>query len=201
MADFAILWQGVSVFICPDRPPRFASAHAIDRTMVVASSSETELNFANYRVGVSSAAWVNRFIVRVVSVTVRIIAIGIVSVVRVGIIKEWVPKITEEEESIVEAAIIEPTAAKATIMKAAATKATAVKGTVKPATAKATATEATASAETAAMEATASTEAAAVTATTAAAMRRHVRDSKSTNCNSNYHCNTFVVIHIHLSIC
>jgi hypothetical protein len=196
LADFAILWQGVSVFICPDRPPRFASAHAIDRTMVVASSSETELNFANYRVGVSSAAWVNRFIVRVVSVTVRIIAIGIVSVVRVGIIKEWVPKITEEEESIVEAAIVEPTAAKATIMKAAATKATAVKGTVKPATAKATA-----SAEAAAMEATASTEAAAVTATTTAAMRRHVRDSKSTNCDSNCHCNKFVVIHMYLSIC
>ena len=172
MADFAILWQRVSVFICPDRPPRFASAHTIDRTMVVASSSETELNFANYRVGVSSTAWVNRFIVRAVSVTVRIIAIGIVSVVRVGIIKEWVPNITDEEESIVEAAIIEPTAAKATIMKAAAPKATAVKGTVKAA-----ATEATAPAEAAAT----------MTTTTAAAMSRHVRNSKSTNCNSNCH--------------
>jgi len=144
-----------------------------------------------------------------VSVTIRIIpriiAIGIVPVVWIGIIKERVPKITEEEESIVEAAIVEPTAAKATVMKAAATKSTAVKGTVKPATAKATvkaaATEATASAEAAAMEATASTEAAAVTATTTAAMRRHVRDSKSTNCNSNCHCNKFVVIHMHLSIC
>src|SRR4029077_11355244 len=86
LADSAILWQGVSVLICPDGPPRFASAHAIDRTVIVASSSETELDFANYRVGISSAALVNRFIVRVVSVTVRIIAIGIVSVVRVGII-------------------------------------------------------------------------------------------------------------------
>src|SRR6266487_2765015 len=77
-----------------------------------------------------------------VSVTIRIIAriiaIGIVPVVWIGIVKERVPKITKEEEPIVEAAIVEPTAAKATIMKAAATKATAVKGTVKPATAKAT---------------------------------------------------------------
>ena len=133
-----------------------------------------------------------------VSVTIRIItriiAIGIVPVVWIGIIKERVPKITEEEESIVEAAIVEPTAAKATVMKAAATNAAAVKGTVKPATAKATV-------KAAAMEATASTEAAAVTATTTAAMRRHVRDSKSTNCNSNCHCNKFVVIHMHLSIC
>ncbi len=64
-----------------------------------------------------------------VSVTIRIIAriiaIGIVSVVWIGIVKERVPKITKEEEPIVEAAIVEPTAAKATIMKAAATKATA----------------------------------------------------------------------------
>jgi len=70
--------------------------------MIVASSSETELDFANYRVGISSATLVNRFIVRVVSVTVRIIAIGIVSVVRVGIIRERVPKIAKEEEPIVE---------------------------------------------------------------------------------------------------
>jgi hypothetical protein len=32
-------------------------------------------------------------------------------------------------------------------------------------------------------------------------MRRRVRDSKSTNCNSNCHCNKFFVIHIYLSIC
>ena len=138
-----------------------------------------------------------------VSVTIRIIAriiaIGIVPVVWIGIIKERVPKITEEEESIVEAAIVEPTAAKATIMKAAATKATAVKGTVKPATVKAATAKATVKA--AATKATASAEAAAVTATTTAAMRRHVRDSKSTNCNSNCPCNKFFVIHIHLSIC
>jgi hypothetical protein len=63
LADPAILWQGVSVLICPDGPPRFASAHAINRTMIVASSSETELDFANHRVGISSAALVNRFIV------------------------------------------------------------------------------------------------------------------------------------------
>src|SRR5206468_8083635 len=104
-----------------------------------------------------------------VSVTIRIIAIGIVPVVWIGIVKERVPKITKEEEPIVEAAIVEPTAAKATIMKAAATKATAVKGTVKPATAEATTAKAAASAE-------------AVTAATSAAMRRHVRARKSTNC-------------------
>src|SRR5438445_9849532 len=133
-----------------------------------------------------------------VSVTIRIIAriiaIGIVPVVWIGIVKERVPKITKEEESIVEAAIVEPTTAKATIMKAAATKATAVKGTVKPATAKATV-------KAAATKATASTEAAAVTAATTAAVRRHVRARKSTNCKSNCHCNKFFVIHIHLSIC
>ena len=133
-----------------------------------------------------------------VSVTIRIIAriiaIEIVPVVWIGIVKERVPKITKEEESIVEAAIVEPTTAKATIMKAAATKATAVKGTVKPATAKATV-------KAAATKATASTEAAAVTAATTAAVRRHVRARKSTNCKSNCHCNKFFVIHIHLSIC
>src|SRR6266567_1818049 len=133
-----------------------------------------------------------------VSVTIRIIAriiaIGIVPVVWIGIVKERVPKITKEEEPIVEAAIVEPTAAKAAITKAAATKATAVKGTVKPATAKATV-------KAAATKATASAEAAAVTATTTAAMRRHVRARKSTNCKSNCHCNKFFVIHIHLSIC
>src|SRR6266480_3186113 len=114
-----------------------------------------------------------------VSVTIRIkariIAIGIVSVVWIGIVKERVPKITKEEEPIVEAAIVEPTAAKATIVKPATTKATTAK-------------------------ATASAEAAAVTATTTAAMRRHVRGCKSTNCKSNCHCNKFFVIHIHLSI-
>ena len=51
-----------------------------------------------------------------VSVTIRIIAriiaIGIVPVVWIGIVKERVPKITKEEEPIVEAAIVEPTAAK-----------------------------------------------------------------------------------------
>jgi hypothetical protein len=133
-----------------------------------------------------------------VSVTIRIIAriivIGIVPVVWIGIVKERVPKITKEEEPIVEAAIVEPTAAKATIMNAAATKATAVKGTVKPATAKATV-------KAAATKATASAEAATVTAATTTAMRRHVRARKSTNCKSNCHCNKFFVIHIHLSVC
>src|SRR6266700_2345258 len=59
-----------------------------------------------------------------VSVTIRIIAriiaIGIVPVVWIGIVKERVPKITKEEEPIVEAAIVEPTAAKAAITKATA---------------------------------------------------------------------------------
>jgi hypothetical protein len=66
LTDPAILWQGVSVFIYPDRPPRFASAHAIDRTMIVASLSEAELDFPNHRVGMSSAALVRRLIVRIV---------------------------------------------------------------------------------------------------------------------------------------
>jgi hypothetical protein len=66
LTDPAILWQGVSVLICLDRPPRFASAHAINRTMIVACSSETELDFANHRVGISSAALGNRLIVPIV---------------------------------------------------------------------------------------------------------------------------------------
>jgi hypothetical protein len=80
-----------------------------------------------------------------------------------------------------------PAAAKATAAKATATKATAkpatVKATMKPAAAKA-----------AAAKAAAATEAAAVTSTTAA-VRRHVRACKSTNCKSNCRCNKFFVIH------
>jgi uncharacterized membrane protein len=70
---------------------------------------------------------------------------------------------------------------------------------MKPATAKAaTSTEAAAAkaatSTEAAAKAAASTEAAAVTATTAA-VRRHVRACKSTNCKSNCYCNKFFVIH------
>ena len=49
----------------PGSPSSFRSAHAIDRTMVVASTSQTELNLPNQQVGVSGAALVNRFIVRI----------------------------------------------------------------------------------------------------------------------------------------
>jgi len=115
--------------------------------MIVASSSETELDFANYRVGISSATLVNRFIVRVVSVTVRIIAIGIV--------RERVPKIAKEEEPIVEVPMAEPIAAKATT-----TKTTTVKATAKAATK--------------AADAEAATAEPAVTAATTTAARHHV---------------------------
>ncbi len=175
LADPAILWQGVSVLITADCPPRLASAHAINRSMIVASSSETELDFANHRVGISSAALVNRFIVRVVSVIVRIIAVGIVPVVRVGIIKERIPKIAKEEGPIVEVPAAEPITAKTMVAKtitvkatakATAAKTTTVKGTAKASTSK------TATTEAAAVKAS-STEAAATMTTTADAMRHH----------------------------
>ena len=99
---------------------------------------------------------------------VGIVPVGIVSVIWIGIVKEWVPKIAREEE----VAIVKPTAAKATI-----TKATAPKATAKPATVKAGFTEGAAA------------------AVTAAAVRRDVRPCKSTNCKSNCYCNKFCVIH------
>ena len=172
LADPAILWQGVSVLITADCPPRFASAHAINRAMIVASSSETELDFANHRAGISSAALVNRFIVRVVSVTVRIIAVGIVPVVWIGTVKERVPKIVKEEEPVVEVSMAESIAP-----EAAAAKATSVKTTAKATSAKTTTGET--AVKTAAIEATAakapssSTEAAAVTTATPT-VRHHV---------------------------
>jgi hypothetical protein len=153
--------------------------------MIVASSSETELDFANHRAGISSAALVNRFIVRVVSVTVRIIAVGIVPVVRVGIIKERIPKIAKEEGPIVEVSAAEPITAKTMVAKtitvkatakATAAKTTTVKGTAKASTSKTTtgkaSTSKTATTEAAAVKAS-STEAAATMTTTADAMRHH----------------------------
>jgi hypothetical protein len=147
--------------------------------MIVASSSETKLDFANHRVGISHPAFVNRFIVRVVSVTIRIItriiAIRIVPVVWIGVVIQRVTKITKEEKPIVEAAIVEPTAAKATSAKAIITKASSVKTTAKAPTSKAstskTSTSKTTATEAAAVKAS-STEAAATMTTTAP--RHHV---------------------------
>jgi hypothetical protein len=185
LADPAILWQGVSVLIFADCLARSIAAHAVNRTMIVASSSETELDFANHRVGISSAALVNSFIVRIVSVTVRIIAVGIVPVVWIRIIKKRIPKIAKEEEPIVEVSMAEPITAKTMVAKTITVKATAkttaaktttVKGTAKASTSKTTtgkaSTSKTATTEAAAVKAS-STEAAATMTTTAAAMRHH----------------------------
>jgi hypothetical protein len=214
----------VSVLICPDRPPRFASAHAIDRAMIVACPSQTELDLSNQRVAVCGTALVTWLIVRIVSVTVRIIAIGIVSVVWVRIVKERVPKIAKEEEPVIEVSMAEPitaktmvaktitvkAAAKASATKASAAKASAAKATTVKAAAKTSAgktTSKTAPTKAAAAKATAvkatvkPATAKAAAATEAAAVRRHVRACKSTNCESNCHCNKFFVIHIRLSIC
>jgi hypothetical protein len=121
--------------------------------MIVASSSETELDFANHRAAISSAALVNRFIVGVVSVTVRIIAVGIVPVVAIGIVKERIPKIAKEEGPIVEVSAAEPITSKTMVAKtitveatakATAAKTTTVKNTAKASTSKTATTEATA---------------------------------------------------------
>src|SRR5260370_42609258 len=104
--------------------------------MIIPCTSQTELDSPDQRVGISAAALVNRLMVRTVSVTVRIIAIGIVPVVWIGIVKERVPEIAKEDEPIVEVAMVEPIAAKATITKATATKLTATKATAVKATAK-----------------------------------------------------------------
>jgi len=94
-----------------------------DRTIIIVSTSQTELNSPDQRVGISAAALLNRFIhasptaakttatkavatKAAVSVTIRIIAVGIVPVIWIGIVKERVPKITKEEEPIVEALIV-----------------------------------------------------------------------------------------------
>jgi hypothetical protein len=122
--------------------------------MVIAFPSETELDLPNQRAGVNRPAWVNRLIVRIVrtvSVIVRIIAVGIVPIVWIGIVKERVPEIVKEEKSPVEVAMAESISAKATAVKAAA----------KTATIEATATKAASSTEAAAM-------------TTATAVRHHV---------------------------
>jgi hypothetical protein len=207
------------VLICPDRPPRFASAHAIDRAMIVACPSQTELDLSNQRVAVCGTALVTWLIVRIVSVTVRIIAVGIVSVVWVRIVKERVPKIAKEEEPVIEVSMAEPITAKTMVAKtitvkaaakASATKASAAKATTVKAAAKTSAgktTSKTAPTKAAAAKATAvkatvkPATAKAAAATEAAAVRRHVRACKSTNCESNCHCNKFFVIHIRLSIC
>jgi len=170
LADSAISWQPVSALIFADRSPGCRAAHAINRTMIVACTSETKLDLANQRTGVDRPAWVNRLIVRIVrtvSVIVRIIAVGIVPVIWIGIVKERVPKIVKEEESIVEVAMAESISAKATTVKPAA-KAPAIKAAAK---ATETAAAETASTEAAAVKAS-STEAAA-TMTTAASAVRH----------------------------
>src|ERR1700736_6243020 len=153
LANPAISWQAVNALIFADRSPRCSATHAINRTMVIAFPSETELDLPNQSAGVNRPAWVNRLIVRIVrtvSVIVRIIAVGIVPIVWIRIVKERVPEIVKEK-SPVEVAMAESISAKATAVKAAA----------KTATIEATATKAASS-----------TEAAATTTATAA--RHHV---------------------------
>jgi hypothetical protein len=77
-----------------------------------------------------------------ISVAIRIVAIGIVTVrivavIWIGRVEERVAKIVKEEDPIVEAVMVEPIAAKGTSAKAAPTKATAMKAptAVKAATA------------------------------------------------------------------
>src|SRR5207248_10592090 len=88
----------------------------------------------NQRVGIFGTALVNRFGVGIISVIVRIISVGIVSVIRIGIVKEWVAKIAKEDEPITEVAMAKPITAKAM----------AVKATAKPSTVKSGSTEGTA---------------------------------------------------------
>src|SRR5437016_14631635 len=109
--------------------------------MIVACPSQTELDLSNQRVAVCGTALVTWLIVRIVSVIVRIIAVGIVPVVWIRIVKERVPKIAKKEEPIVEVAMAEPitseAAAAKTITVKATAKATAVKTTTVKGTAKA----------------------------------------------------------------
>jgi hypothetical protein len=186
LADSAISWQPVSALIFADRSPGCRAAHAINRTMIVACTSETKLDLANQRTGVDRPAWVNRLIVRIVrtvSVLVRIIAVGIVPVIWIGIVKERVPKIVKEEESIVEVAMAESISAKATTVKPAA-KAAAETSSTEAAAVKASSTEA------AVTSATASPRSAATKP-----VRHHVRVCNSTNSKTNYRYNKLFAVH------
>src|ERR1700737_3264559 len=127
LANPAISWQAVNALIFADRSPRCSATHAINQTMVIAFPSETELDLPNQSAGVNRPAWVNRLIVRIVrtvSVIVRIIAVGIVPIVWIGIVKERVPENVKEEKSPVEVAMAESISAKAAAVKAAAKTAT-----------------------------------------------------------------------------
>jgi hypothetical protein len=165
----------VCALVLTDRRPRCIATYTIDRAMIIACTSQTELDLPNQRVSVSSAALVNRWIVRIVSVIVRIIS-GIVSVIRIGIVKEGVKKIVKEDKAIVEVAMVEPMAAKATA-KSAITKATAKAATVKAACTEGAAAVKPAASKPAA-KASSSTEAAATKAAPvtapATAVRHHV---------------------------
>src|SRR5690349_15349122 len=122
-----------------------------------------------------------------ISVAIRIIAVGIVTVrivavVWVGRIEERISKVVKEEDPIVEAVMMELitmktaefTATKAAVVKAATTMKAA------------TTVKASASTETAV--ATATTEAAAT------AVRHHVRACKSPKGKRNCHCNKFLEV-------
>src|SRR5437899_770896 len=150
-ADLAVRWQAMGALILTDRPSRCIATHAIDRAMIIPCTSEAELDLPNQRVVISSTVLVNRFSVGIVPVTVRIISVGIVSVIRIGIVKERVSKIAKENKSVIEVAMAEPIAA-----KAATAKTMAVKAAAKPSTAKSASTEAAASAKSTATEATVS---------------------------------------------
>ena len=83
----------------------------------------------NQRVGIFGTALVNRFGVGIISVIVRIISVGILSVIRIGIVKEWVAKIAKEDEPVTEVAVAKPITAKAMAVKAT-TKSAATKAAV-----------------------------------------------------------------------
>jgi hypothetical protein len=151
-----------------DRFPRSIAADAIDRAMIIACTSQTELDLSNQRVAVRGTALVTWLIVRIVSVTVRIIAVRIVAVVWIGIVKERGAKIAKEEEPLIEIAVLEPISAKATTKttaaKSSAAKAAAAKCTAKTSAVKATAKAATKAAAEAATAEPAVTAAATTTA-------------------------------------
>jgi hypothetical protein len=85
---------------------------------------------------------VNRFGVGIISVIVRII--WIVSVIRIGIVREWVAEIAKEDEPVTEVAVAKPITAKAMAVKATAKPSTVKSGSTEgtAATAKSAATEA-----------------------------------------------------------
>ena len=91
----------MSALIVTDSSPRSITAHAIDNAVIVACASQADLDLFNQGAGLSGAGLVNRLIVRIVSVLV-----GIVSVIRIGIVIERVPKIPKENKPIVETATV-----------------------------------------------------------------------------------------------